>query len=252
MTVVVLMYHAIEVGPRPLCIEPELFRSHAAAIAASGVPALTVSELGVALRAKELPERGVAITFDDGCESVVENAVPVLAEHGLPATIFCVAGQLGRTNDWPRPNPTRYPFRLASVAELALVGQQGFEIGSHSYTHTALTAVAGADVTREIEESKTVLEDVVGRAVTSFAWPYGAKPGEEAARRIAATYEAACSTEIARVAPDGDPYALPRIDAHYLRRTALLRRVLEGALDSYLGLRQVGARMRRAIGKGDE
>jgi peptidoglycan/xylan/chitin deacetylase (PgdA/CDA1 family) len=251
MTVVVLMYHAIERGPRPLCIEPELFRSHVAAIAASGVPALTVSELGSTLRATELPERGVAITFDDGYESVVENAVPVLAEHGLKATIFCVAGQLGRTNDWPRANPVRHPFRLASAAELARVGGQGFEIGSHSYTHTALTRVRGAEVTREIEESKNVLQNAVGSTVTSFAWPYGAEPSEEAAQRIAAMYEVACSTEIARVGLGADPYALPRIDAHYLRRTALLRRVLDGALDTYLGLRKIGARVRESVRKDD-
>ncbi len=57
MSAVLLMYHAIERGPKPLCIQPELFRYHAAAIAASGATALTVSELGAALRARSLPER---------------------------------------------------------------------------------------------------------------------------------------------------------------------------------------------------
>ena len=247
MSVVVLMYHAIERGPKPLCIEPELFRSHAAAVAASGATVLTVSELRIALQARSLPERGVVITFDDGCKSVVENAAPVLAEHGLKATIFCVAGQLGGTNEWPRPNPSRHRFSLASAAELAELAAVGFEIGSHGYTHVALTSIAGDEVDHEIEESKAVLEEAVGAVVTSFAWPYGAEPSEEAGRRIAETYDVACSTEIARVDAGADLYALPRIDAHYLRRPELLRRVLEGGLDSYLGLRAIAARARRSV-----
>ena len=52
-------------------------------IADSGATCLTVRELGMALRDGALPERAVAITFDDSCESVVTNAAPVLAGHGL-------------------------------------------------------------------------------------------------------------------------------------------------------------------------
>lgn len=249
MTAVVLMYHAIEPGPRPLCIEPELFRAHAAAIAASGASPLTVSELAAALRANELPERGVVITFDDGCESVVTHAAPVLAELGLRATVFCVAGHLGGTNDWPRWNPARHPFRLASSETLSRLAGLGFEIGSHGYTHTALGAVTGAAVTREVEESKSALEATVGAEVTSFAWPYGTEPSLEAAQRIASTYQAACSTVMTRVDPSSDALALPRVDAHYLRSPELLRRALAGGLDEYLLVRRHLARVRRAVRK---
>src|SRR5262249_23321631 len=96
----VLTYHAVEEGTAPLCISPRLFAEHAAVIAAAGVPVLTVSELASALSAGELPPRAVAITFDDGCASVAEHAAPALAEHGLRATVFCVAGHLGGTNEW--------------------------------------------------------------------------------------------------------------------------------------------------------
>jgi peptidoglycan/xylan/chitin deacetylase (PgdA/CDA1 family) len=246
---VILMYHAIEAGPKPLCVEPELFREHAAAIAASGAACLTVRELGIALREGELPERAVTITFDDGCESVAANAAAVLAEHGLRATIFCVAGYLGKTNGWPRESSSRHLVRLASAAELRRLVGLGFEIGSHGFTHIALSAVTGTAVAREIGESRSSLETAVGAQVTSFAWPYGREPSHEAAERIAATYEAACSTEIARVASGSNPLSLPRVDAHYLRRPDMLRRVLEGSFDGYLRLRAAGARIRRAVWK---
>ena len=67
--------------------------------------------------------------------------------------------------------------------------------------------------------------------MTSFAWPYGAEPEPEAARLIRAGYLAACTTNMARVGRDSDVLALPRVDAYYLRRPELLRRVLEGARD---------------------
>jgi peptidoglycan/xylan/chitin deacetylase (PgdA/CDA1 family) len=252
MTAVILTYHAVEAGPEPLCIEPALFREHAATIAASGAECLTVHELGEALRLGRLPERAVAITFDDGCASVVENAVPVLADHGLRATVFCVAGYLGRTNDWPGQRASAHRLRLASGDALAELAKGGHEIGSHGYEHTALSGVSTSLARREIEGSREALETTAGTEVTSFAWPYGATPSEEVARLLASTYEAACSMSLTRVDPDSEVLALPRIDAHYLRRAGLLRRVLEGSLDSYLGLRALGARIRRAMWKDHE
>jgi peptidoglycan/xylan/chitin deacetylase (PgdA/CDA1 family) len=252
VTAVVLTYHAIEDGPRPLCIEPALFAEHAAAIAASGARCLTVRELGMALGDGALPEKAVAITFDDGCESVVTNAAPVLAEHGLRATVFAVAGHLGGTNDWPGQRGSAPPLRLASGQQLADLAAQGFEIGSHGYAHAPLNEISADAAAREIEESKAALEAAVGTELTSFAWPYGAEPEPEAARLIRAGYLAACTTNMARVGPDSDVLALPRVDAYYLRRPELLRRVLEGARDEYLRLRAIAARARRLFWKDYE
>ena len=39
---------------------------------------------------QELPDRSVAVTFDDGYRNVLTNAAPVLAEYGIPATVFVV------------------------------------------------------------------------------------------------------------------------------------------------------------------
>jgi peptidoglycan/xylan/chitin deacetylase (PgdA/CDA1 family) len=249
MSAVILTYHAVEAGPEPLCIEPALFREHAAAIAASGAECLTVHELGEALGLGKLPDRAVAITFDDGCESVVTNGAPLLAEHGLRATVFCVAGYLGRANDWPGQRASAKRLRLASGDALAELAGAGYEIGSHGYEHAALNSVSEHLAAREIAGSKEALEAIVGTEVTSFAWPYGARPSDQVARLVESAYQAACSTNLARVDDDSQVLALPRIDAHYLRRTSLLRRVLEGSLDSYLGLRALGARIRRKVWK---
>jgi hypothetical protein len=61
------------------------------------------------------------------------------------------------------------------------------------------------------------------------------------------TYAAACTTRPAPLRAGVDRYALPRVDAHYLRRPELLRLALRGQLGAYLWLRRVGARARRRV-----
>ena len=190
MGALILTYHAVEEGPAPLCLAPALFRSHLDAFEELGVSTLTVSGLAEALRDGTLPDRAVAITFDDGCASAVRTAAPSLAERGMAATFYCVAGHLGGWNDWPTQPASAPRLALAEADELRELAQLGFEIGAHGNDHVPL-GNAGADVARrEVERSKQVLEDATGRAVRSFAYPYGVPPGT--GRR------APCSTVVRR------------------------------------------------------
>ena len=97
----VLTYHAIEPGPGPLCMEPSLFSAQLDLISEARVRLLTLDRLAEELGAGGPGEPSVALTFDDGFASVAEEAAPMLAERGIPATVFCVAGHLGGLNDWP-------------------------------------------------------------------------------------------------------------------------------------------------------
>lgn len=241
----ILTYHAVEDGPAPLCVDPKLFAEHVAVIAASGAKTLTVSELAAALRARNMPDHAVAITFDDGCASVVDQAAPILREHGIRATVFCVAGRLGGANDWPTQAAWAPRLRLATADALATLVGDGWEIGSHGVEHSPLANAGGDVARREVAESRQQLEQRVGAPVPSFAWPYGVRPSDAATALIAETYEAACAGGLAVVSADADPFALPRVDAHYLRNPALLRWALAGRLDLYLRARAAGARVRR-------
>jgi len=245
----ILTYHAIEKGPAPLCLEPDLFRVHLDCLADVGAATLTISELSAAIRAAELPPRAVAITFDDGCASAVEVAAAMLAEHGRRATFFCVAGYLGRTNEW-RTQPARVPrLALAGARELADVAAAGFEVGAHGFEHAPLDRADSALARHELEGAKDVIERAVGAPVRSVAYPYGLLPSAEARAQVEALYGAACVGGTARVRPGADLFALPRVDVHYLRRPALLRRAVAGRIDGYLGARRLGARARRAFRK---
>ena len=97
----IITYHAIEPGPPPLCVHPELFQLHVETVLSEGASAsLSVAALAEELAAPTGDERLVAFTFDDGFASVARHAAPVLSAHGVGATVFCVAGHVGGRNDW--------------------------------------------------------------------------------------------------------------------------------------------------------
>lgn len=247
MSGLILTYHSIEDGRGPLFVSPDLFERHIEAILESGSVVLTVAQLAALLRDGRLPERAVAITFDDGFQSVAHNAAPLLIERGLTATVFCVAGRLGADNGWPS-QPSHIPRRaLASAGELADLARSGLEIGAHGFDHSPIVEDDTDLLHREVVDARAALEDAVEAVVSTFACPYGATASPAATALVARTYDAACTTRLATLGENDDVYGLPRIDAHYVRRPALLRRALAGELGTYLCARSLGARARRLV-----
>jgi peptidoglycan/xylan/chitin deacetylase (PgdA/CDA1 family) len=241
----VLTYHAVEAGPAPLCIDPKLFETHLDVIAASGVRTITLDALATELADGGSREPALAITFDDGFASTAEVAAPLLASHGLPATVFCVAGYVGGVNDWPSQPRSCPRLRLASAQALSEWHASGVALGCHGTKHEPLTRVDEAALRREILDSREMLEQAVGAPVGWFAYPYGMAP--KAARALVErTYPGACAGGNRAVRDGASRFMLPRVDAHYLRRPALLGRALEDG-DLYLLMRRLGARLRRTV-----
>ena len=236
----ILTYHSISAGPPPLCLEPALLDEQLARIADAGATVLGVTELARLTRAHELPELAVALTFDDGYRDLAD-AVELLSARALPATAFCVAGWLGRTADWPTLPAAAPRLALADARELAGYAAAGIEIGAHGMDHAPLAGATRETLERELVGGRSTLEDALGVPVTSFAFPYGAVGGLELVR---STYEGACAGGMRALSERDDPWLLPRIDAHYLRRPERLTALLQGSR-AYLTLRRAGARARR-------
>jgi peptidoglycan/xylan/chitin deacetylase (PgdA/CDA1 family) len=162
---VFLMYHELELRGRPLCysdagyaryvISADDFRTQMAALKSAGSRGMSVS---AALTYPEGP--GVAITFDDGSETDLLAAAPILREQGFAATFYVTVGFLGRRG-------------YLSPVQLREISQLGFEIGCHSMTHPHLTDVDQAGLNREIIDAKTRLEQIIGVPVYHFSCPGG-------------------------------------------------------------------------------
>ena len=106
---VFLMYHELELAGRPLCqsepgyvryiLAEESFRSQMMWLAQGQWRGLSVSE------ALEYPSaKSVAITFDDGSETDLISAAPILKENGFHATFYVTAGLVGKPGTCPRRN----------------------------------------------------------------------------------------------------------------------------------------------------
>src|SRR5262249_24748070 len=154
---------------------------------------------------------------------------PVLARHALPATIFLAAGFMDG-DDLPvlRDRAGVKPLRWSEVDEMA---RHGIAFGAHTITHRSLPDLEAAELQREIEGSRDLVAQHVGREVDTFCYPRGHFDArvEQAVR--AAGFRIACSTQPGQVAPGADPLALKRT---FIARDDSLRdfqRKLDGSFD---------------------
>lgn len=226
----IVMYHSLDRSGSPVSITPEMFRAHMRILAEQGIPVVPLGQ------AANTPG-SVALTFDDAFRNFSEHALPELARHRFPATVFAVSGFCGRTNDWPG-QPAGIPILpLMSWSELRDAASAGVAIGAHTVTHPRLDEVDEATARREIEDSAREIQDRLGLAAGSFAYPYGA--ASRAVRELVdSRFEYAVSTELDYASAASDPHWLPRVDAYYFQSEALFRRLFSASGALYLQVRR--------------
>lgn len=155
------------------------------------------------------PQEGaVAITFDDG---YLNNypAFEALAARGLPATWFIVSGNVGRPAAWSDEVTTGWP--MLDSGRLLEIRQAGMEIGGHTRHHCRLAEIDAAQLPDQIRGCREDLEQILGEAVTSFAYPYGSHTDQVVAATRDAGYQVACTTHAGPAFVDGDLFKLRRL-----------------------------------------
>ena len=130
----VLMYHHIsEEGNDSTELSPEAFEAQIAALAEAGYTSVFPEDLAAYVReGKELPEKPIVITFDDGYLSNYEYAYPILKKYGMVATIFVIGSTVGDTEHY---KDTDYPITPHFSYEQAkeMVDSGVISIQSHTY-----------------------------------------------------------------------------------------------------------------------
>jgi peptidoglycan/xylan/chitin deacetylase (PgdA/CDA1 family) len=165
-------YHGVddvrlEDDPENLCVAPERFRRQLDLLLDAGFEVVTVAELAERAAGGPPPPGLAALSFDDGMESNHRVVLPMLREAGVAATVYVVSGWIGE----PHPH-LRDGSRLMTADELREMARAGIELGSHSVTHPDLTTVSAEECNREVADSVAAIEELSGRTVRTFAYPY--------------------------------------------------------------------------------
>lgn len=214
--VLMLMYHQVDTPrsekERRFCTPPTDFDAQMGWLVRAGYRGVSLDEVRAHVAGERRIEgNAVHITFDDGFIGVLEHALPILQKHRMPATLFALPGRTGATNEWMWRRG--FPLRaLLSTEQLRLLAEAGMSIGSHTRSHVRLTELPAERARAEIADSRKELEDMLGRAVDHFAYPYGLF--NEAVRDIViqAGYRAACSTRSGFNRQGEDVFLLRRLD----------------------------------------
>jgi len=247
----ILMYHSIADGDSATSAyfetrtTPEVFAEHVAWLCDRGDRIVSVRQGAQAVANDHVTAQLVAVSFDDGYEDFYTTAFPLLCECGGSATVFMVAGCLGKKRD------SFGGTSCLTGSELRELDRKGVEIGSHTLSHPDLRSLSFSKLEGEVRDSKAIIEDTLGHRIVSFAYPY-AFPEQD--RRFTAVlrrllikhgYEYGVCTSIGRAGRDDDPYFLPRIPVNSWDDPRLFRAKLEGGYDwlrapqrIYKGLKQ--------------
>jgi peptidoglycan/xylan/chitin deacetylase (PgdA/CDA1 family) len=214
--VAILCYHGVRgaqesVPFNELHVTSETFARHCKLIAETCNP-ISVDDLrrtraGIAT----LPDRAVVVTFDDGYRGVLDGALPVLERYSVPAVVFTCIDPIRRSRHFwfdtlyrregeeavqrakaaahaawqalvrsiDSPADQQEHHRPMTLDELRrLASHPLVEIGGHTLSHPTLALAPAGEQQREIAGCRDVLQELIGRPVRSFAYPYG-HPGDD-------------------------------------------------------------------------
>lgn len=207
---IVLCYHIVETPHDPrMEISKETFRQHLQYLEMTGYNVIPLRHLYEYVTGKRtaLPPNSVVITIDDGWRSTYTEAYPELKKRGFPFTVFIYPQFIGKTAT---------ALTWNQIREMA---QNGGDMESHSFSHPFLTRRRHPEMddtayakwlSKELTESKQILEKHVGKTVDFLAYPFGDYDHYLAHAVGKAGYAAALTCDFGKVVPGSDPLRMRR------------------------------------------
>jgi len=182
----ILMYHHIALK-RPqdsYYVSPKIFEKQMQWISDNNYKVISFDDFyQVLLGKKELPEKPVIITFDDGVDDQYNNALPILQKFGYTATFFIKLNNVG---------PDKGGMTYAMLRKLVAAKMT---IGSHSMNHDNMKNMSETQMEYELTQSKKILENQLKIKVDYFSYPGGAYSDTTVDKTKEAGYLAAMTTK---------------------------------------------------------
>lgn len=168
--VVILYHHVSDATPKSTSISPAQFDAQMDYLANNNFNVVPLLELTEKLRKGErLPDKTVAITFDDSYVSVYDSAYPRLKKRGWPFTFFVNTDAVGTSKIF------------VSWEQLREMSKNGATIANHTTQHNHLprrekdesTNQWRARIAAEISSAQKKIEQEIGEAPKILAYPFG-------------------------------------------------------------------------------
>lgn len=201
-TAVIFAYHRIGEDQSPSSsIRVEQFKAHIDELVEDNYNVMPLPAIIEAFKAgADLPPRTVALTFDGGHASFLENAAPILEAHELPYTVFIVPGQTenktSRTLGW-------HDLRRLEKTGLATVGL-------HPMAYMRLTHAPVEEIRRQINNARALYRKHLNHEPVLFAYPFG-EYGRTYRKIIEESgFDAALGQQSGVAYSGSDRFALPR------------------------------------------
>lgn len=162
MKITILYYHEVVPygkGYSYQKIEIDKFEQQMRYLSEQGYSTITFDDLD-----KPLPKKPIIITFDDGFKTVNEYAIPVLEKYGFKSVLFLA----------PKYIEDRNEYYLTWDELKKLCDDELISVGSHTYSHIDIRAVACTELLEELEKCDLAIRDNLGIESETICFPYGA------------------------------------------------------------------------------
>ncbi|WP_057829994.1 polysaccharide deacetylase family protein [Colwellia sp. TT2012] len=173
---VILQYHHVsDSTPASTSISPKQFEVHLQYLKDNNFKVLPLSELIESIKNQQaLPDKSVAITFDDAYIDVLTQAKPLLDKFAFPYTIYVNPGIINR-----HENNKASPY--LSWIQLKSLSDEGVIIANHGYEHDSMLRLTEgvtqaqwlSQQTKLLLKAETIIEENTGQSWRYFAYPYG-------------------------------------------------------------------------------
>ncbi|QJE94618.1 polysaccharide deacetylase family protein [Luteolibacter luteus] len=206
--VAVLGYHDFSetATETEMIIRTSKFRKQMEAIKNAGLPVIRMEDFQAWKRGeKEIQDKSIVITIDDGWKAVYTDAYPILKEFGYPFTLFLYKNYIDGGGK---------ALTSAMVEEMQ---KNGASIGSHSVSHSYPgsyrrkgAAAYEKFLRKEFGESKTFLDEKFKARVTTYAYPGGIHTAEMDPISKELGYEHLFTVLPGKIRRSNDDHTLPR------------------------------------------
>ena len=207
LDVPILVYHGVDTQPllsaygQESTVPRYQFEEEINYLAENGYHTITMEQVYNALEKNvPLPEKSVAITFDDGY-SDQNDAAAILEKYGLDATFFAITDFVGVNGH----------FKYLNWGDLKKMQEAGMDIESHTTRHPNLTAINDTKLNEELAGSKEAIKEHLGTDANILCYPGGKYNQKVIDAAKTDGYLAAVTIEKDKVLQKDRIYSLPRI-----------------------------------------